>query len=559
MGELVEVRIEERTHVVKSVLSSSYTNSSSSKMITLDILDRSGSLLSFSCSSSSSMVTPLDIVIDQQEHLVEGPILSLSYSNSSSKVTPLDVLDQQEHVEEGDSNKSSPSPQQVEAWLPITESRKSNLLTTLFHLISSGIGIQTLVIPYAFIKLGWYWGIISLALIYVWQLYTTWILVNLHESSDGLSRYSRYLHLSVVAFGNKLAKMFVLFPVLYLSSGTCTIFTIIGGATMEQLYKIICDGSGSKCNVLTRAEWFLMFICLAIIVALFFPNMNSLARVSLVGSIAAISYCIMIWTLSIGKGNKVNKGAPSNIPHEYTSGTTHFRDVVSALGVIASSFRGHNLILEIQGTIPTNGEHRSKKIMWRGVTISYAIIALCLFPIAIVGYWAYGDDEIPTIGGILSAYTKSHQQSTSKWLLATIYLLVLIHYLSAFQLYAMPVFDNWERIYITIKNQPCPKLTRLAIKLLYGGILYFLAVAVPFLPILGAFVGGFALPLTFSFPCFMWISIKIKKRNHSTRTLTMWFLNMVLGSFGLVLSLVVVIGALSNLVLNGMHANFFNP
>ena len=29
--------------------------------------------------------------------------------------------------------------------------------------------------------------------------------------------------------------------------------------------------------------------------------------------------------------------------------------------------------------------------MWRGVKIAYALIALCFYPIAIGGYWSYGD------------------------------------------------------------------------------------------------------------------------------------------------------------------------
>lgn len=43
-----------------------------------------------------------------------------------------------------------------DAWLPITESRKGNTLTAALHLLSSGIGTQALLLPFAFISLGWY-------------------------------------------------------------------------------------------------------------------------------------------------------------------------------------------------------------------------------------------------------------------------------------------------------------------------------------------------------------------------------------------------------------------
>jgi hypothetical protein len=44
------------------------------------------------------------------------------------------------------------------------------------------------------------WGIISLTVAYCWQLYTLWILVQLHEAVPG-KRYNRYVELAQAAFG----------------------------------------------------------------------------------------------------------------------------------------------------------------------------------------------------------------------------------------------------------------------------------------------------------------------------------------------------------------------
>lgn len=43
-----------------------------------------------------------------------------------------------------------------DAWLPITESRSGNAYYAAFHTLSSGIGVQALLLPLAFITLGWY-------------------------------------------------------------------------------------------------------------------------------------------------------------------------------------------------------------------------------------------------------------------------------------------------------------------------------------------------------------------------------------------------------------------
>lgn len=42
-----------------------------------------------------------------------------------------------------------------DAWLPITESRNGNSYYAAFHVLCSGIGIQALVLPFAFTILGW--------------------------------------------------------------------------------------------------------------------------------------------------------------------------------------------------------------------------------------------------------------------------------------------------------------------------------------------------------------------------------------------------------------------
>ncbi|KAL2537879.1 Lysine histidine transporter-like 7 [Forsythia ovata] len=474
--------------------------------------------------------------------------------SSSARVAPVDE-------ETGDQNKQEPlqiisisemSMEGSESWLPITESRKGNTLTAALHLLCSGIGVQILMLPLGFVALGWFWGSVFLSIAYVWQLYTTWVLVHLHESAHGI-RYSRYLHLSIVAFGLKLGKLLAIFPTMYLSGGTCVMFIINGGWIMELFYKIMC-GDNLHCNAktLTGAQWFLLFVCLSIFLSQFFPNLNSLSRVSLIGSIMAVAYCTMIWILSVSKGPE--KGVSHDPAEAATSDMVRVRNALNGLGFIAFVFRGHNVVLEIQGTMRSNRNRPSKVPMWRGVTISYlVIIPMCLFPLAIVGYWAYGN-KIPFNGGILSALIMFHINNTSKYVLGTMCLTLVIHYICAFQIYAMVVFDNLERLYVSKKNEPCPRWIRSAIRVFFGGLTYFISVAFPFLGSLGLLIGAIVLPLTLSYPCFMWIAIK-KPRTMSP----MWCLNVGLGSLGALLSVVLVVSSLSSLIATGLDANFFKP
>ncbi|CAK8569155.1 unnamed protein product [Lathyrus sativus] len=432
-------------------------------------------------------------------------------------------------------------------WLPITACRNGNAYYAAFHLLSSGIGFQALVLPLAFTTLGWIWGILSLCVAFTWQLYTLWLLIQLHESDLGV-RHSRYLKLAMAAFGEKLGKILVLFPIQYLSGGTCVTLTMIGGGTMKILFQILC---GDSCSLyqLKTIEWYLVFTVAAILLAQL-PNLNSFAGVSLIGATTAVGYCSIIWIVSLLQGRI------DNVSYESPKGesqASRIFGVLNALGIIAFAFRGHNLVLEIQGTIRSESKNPSRLAMWKGVVFAYLVIAFCLFPLAIGGYWSYGN-LIPSNGGILSALQKYHGHDTSKVIIALTSLLVVINSLSSFQIYAMPILDNLEFRYISKKNKPCPRTLRIVFRCLFGCLTFFISVALPFLPSLAGLLGGIALPITLAYPCFMWILIKKPKRFS-----TSWYLNSTLGAVGMVLSVLVVTGAIWGMVALGIQIHFFNP
>ncbi|KAK7283444.1 hypothetical protein RIF29_12962 [Crotalaria pallida] len=429
-------------------------------------------------------------------------------------------------------------------WLPITESRKGNAYYAAFHMLSSGIGFQALVLPLAFTTLGWIWGVICLCVAFAWQLYTLWLLIQLHESDSGV-RHSRYLKLAMAAFGEKQGKLLALFPIMYLSGGTCVTLIIIGGGTMKIFFQLVC-GESCSLNPLSTIEWYVVFTGAAILLAQL-PNLDSIAGVSLIGAITAVGYCAIIWVVSVVQGRV------SQVSYEPQSEVNRIFSVWNALGIIAFAFRGHNLVLEIQGTIRSDAKQSSRLAMWRGVMFAYVVIALCLFPLAIGGYWAYGN-LIPSNGGMLSALHKYHKHDTSKFIIGLTSLLVVINSLSSFQIYAMPVFDNLESRYTSTKNRPCPRWLRIALRGFFGCLAFFISIALPFLPSLAGLIGGIALPITLAYPCFMWIVIK-KPSKYSSN----WCLNWTLGAVGMILSVLVVTGAIWDIVEMGIKIHFFHP
>ncbi|KAJ4963222.1 hypothetical protein NE237_023161 [Protea cynaroides] len=434
-----------------------------------------------------------------------------------------------------------------DAWLPITESRNGNAFYAAFHTLSSGIGIQALVLPVAFTFLGWSWGVISLTLAFIWQLYTLWVLVQLHESASG-TRYNRYLQLLYATFGERLGKILGVLPITYLSAATCVTLVIIGGSTLKMFYQTVC-GVTCTAKPLTTVEWYLVFTCAAVLLSQL-PNLNSIAGISLVGAITAVGYCTSMWVLSVVEGRL--PGVSYN-PIKSKSDPAKVFNVLNALGIIAFAFRGHNLILEIQATMPSSEKHPSHVPMWRGVKSAYLLIAMCLFPVAIGGYWAYGH-LIPANGGMLTAIFTYHGADTSRTLLGLICLFVIINAVSSFQIYGMPMFDLLESHYTSRKKKPLPWWLRSIFRTIFGFLVFFAAVAIPFLGSLAGLIGGIALPVTLAYPCFMWIVIKKPKKFS-----LMWWLNWGLGIMGVVLSGLLVAGGLWTVIDTGIDVSFFNP
>ena len=74
--------------------------------------------------------------------------------------------------------------------------------------------------------------------------------------------------------------------------------------------------------------------------------------------------------------------------YSYTASTTAGRvfTFFSALGDVAFAYAGHNVVLEIQATIPSTPEKPSEGPMWKGVIIAYIVVALVYIPVSLIGY-----------------------------------------------------------------------------------------------------------------------------------------------------------------------------
>ncbi|KAK9113505.1 hypothetical protein Syun_020302 [Stephania yunnanensis] len=316
---------------------------------------------------------------------------------------------------------------ELEAWLPITSSRNAKWWYSAFHNVTAIVGAGVLSLPYAMAQLGWGPGVVVLVLSWIITLYTLWQMVEMHESVPG-KRFDRYHELSQHAFGEKLGLYIVIPQQLMVQVGVNIVYMITGGRSLQKAYNTLCTSSG--CKDIRLTYWIMIFAAPHFVLSQL-PNFNSIWVISLAAAVMSLSYSTIAWIASAHKGIQpdVHYGPKSST----TTGMVF--DFLSALGNVAFAYAGHNVVLEIQATIPSTPETPSKKPMWRGVKVAYFIVAACYFPVALIGYRMFGNN---VQDNVLVSLEKP------EWLVAAANLFVLIHVVGSYQVFAVPVFDMME-------------------------------------------------------------------------------------------------------------------
>nr|GMD01225.1 lysine histidine transporter 1 [Ipomoea batatas] len=255
----------------------------------------------------------------------------------------------------------------------------------------------------------------------------------------------------------------------------------------------------------------------------------------------SLSYSTIAW------GASVKKGVQDGVEYGYRAHTTPGKvfNFFASLGDVAFAYAGHNVVLEIQATIPSTPERPSKGPMWRGVVVAYIVVALCYFPVAFIGYWMFGNSVDDNILITLENPT---------WLIAMANMFVVVHVIGSYQIYAMPVFDMIETVLVKkLMFRPTWYL-RFFTRNIYVAFTMFVAITFPFFGGLLGFFGGFAFaPTTYFLPCIMWLAIyKPKKFSLS------WIANWICIILGVLLMVIAPIGGLRQIIIQAKTYKFYS-
>ncbi|KAL9998583.1 putative amino acid transporter, transmembrane domain-containing protein [Helianthus debilis subsp. tardiflorus] len=270
----------------------------------------------------------------------------------------------------------------IDNWLPITLSHNAKGWYLAFHNVTAMVGAGILGLPYAMSELGWEPGVSMLVISWVISLYTLWQMVQMHEMVPG-KRFERYHELGQYAFGEKLRLYIVLSQQLTVEVGINIVYLVIGGKSLQRIYEMVCN---DNCRFI-RLTYFIVIVASVNFVLSHLPNFNSISVLSLAAAVASISYSIIVWSQSVARG------VQPNVEYRHIPGTTANKvfSFFSALGDVAFAYAGNNVVLEIQATVPSTPEKPSKGPMWKGVVVAYIVVAVCYFPVAIIGYWMFGN------------------------------------------------------------------------------------------------------------------------------------------------------------------------
>ncbi|WVZ97149.1 hypothetical protein U9M48_042704 [Paspalum notatum var. saurae] len=426
----------------------------------------------------------------------------------------------------------------VDNWLPITSSRTAKWYYSAFHNVTAMVGAGVLGLPFAMSQLGWGLGTVAIVMSFVITLYTLWQLVEMHEMVPG-KRFDRYHELGQHVFGERLGLWIILPLQIIVMAGTDIVYMVTGGQSLRKAHDLICQG---RCTDIRLTFWIMIFAAPHFVLSQL-PNFNSISAVSGAAAVMSLAYSMIAFVTSAVKGANATAAVDYGLRGATTAGQEF--GMLSALGTVSFAYAAHNVVLEIQATMPSTQEKPSKKPMWRGVVVAYAIVALCYFSVAFAGYYAFGSSVDPNV---LITLQKP------RWLIAAANLMVVVHVIGGYQVFAMPMFDMIETVLVK-KHKFTPGIgLRLISRSAYVAVTMFIGITFPFFDGLLGFFGGFGFaPTTYFIPCIMWLMLRKPKKYGLS-----WFINVICIVIGVLLTLVSSVGGLRQIIIDAKNYKLYS-
>lgn len=405
---------------------------------------------------------------------------------------------------------------------------KGNWMHAGYHLTTSIAAPDLLSLPFAFAGLGWAPGIIFLMLGAAVTFYAYYLLSRVLEHMESIGRrHIRFRELAADILGPQLSR-YVVAPIQFaVCLGAVIGCTVLGGQSMQFIYMIYHSNGPMKLY-----EFITIFGILMLFLSQL-PSFHSLRFINLLSLLMCLGYslCVVGSTIYAGYNSKLKAERSYNVSGGSVS---KMFGVFNSLAVIATTY-GNGIIPEIQATLapPASGK------MFKGLCICYMVVLSTFFPVAISGYWAFGNQAS---GNIFTNLAPTGEVAlVPNWLLFLSNMFVLIQLFAVALVYSQPTFEVLEGKssdassgMFSLRNL----IPRLLLRGFYVGLATFVSALIPFFGDINALIGAFGFtPLDFVFPMIFY-NLVLKP---SRRSLIFWVNNVI----AVVYSIVGILGCVA--------------
>ncbi|KAK6933498.1 Amino acid transporter, transmembrane domain [Dillenia turbinata] len=410
-----------------------------------------------------------------------------------------------------------------------------------YHMTTAIVAPALLSLPFALSLLGWVGGVLWLLLAALVTFYSYYLLSVVLEHHAQLGRrLLRFRDMGDEILGKGWGRYFVgpiQFGACY---GAVIACILLGGQSLKFIYL-----AARPDGTLKLYHFIIIFGSLILILAQM-PSFHSLRHINLVSLILCLAYslCAAAGSIYIGNSNK----APTKDYSILGKGENLIFGLFNGISIIATTY-GNGIIPEIQATIapPVKGK------MFKGLLVCYAVIATTFFTVGISGYWAFGNQSMPSV---FSNFMGHNQPLLPNWYIVMTNVFAVLQVSAVNVVYLQPTNEVLEQLLADPKMDQFS--TRNAVPRLFSRslsviIAMLIAAMFPFFGDMMAFFGAAGcIPLDFILPAIFYnLTFKPSKRG------LLYWLNSLIAIVSIMLALAGIVSSIRQIVLDAKTYKLF--
>jgi len=318
--------------------------------------------------------------------------------------------------------------------------------------------------------------------------------------------------------------------------GLCITYSVTAGESIKGTVDGSCNGADCEDGL---APWIILFGITQLLLSQV-PDFHSLWWVSLLGAVMSIGYCSIAAGASLAAAIGNETAPPTTRPGE--SEADRVFGAFNALGGIAFTFGGQAVLPEIQATLAR--PPKTYISMMKAIAVSYVVVVLAYFSVAITGFAAYGATVQSDV--LLSI---SHPVA----LVDAANIMVVFHVAAGYQIFAMPIFELMEKSARERFSKPAPPRPFILRLILRSAFVFGTTLVACLIPFFGELMGLIAsvglMPITFILPPLLWVTSRSVSRNEK-------LLCYSIAVASSLLALLSLIGSMRNIIVNWQTFNF---